>query len=70
LKQLGDFTGKLDMPVDGNKIMQMLDISPGKNIGIILNKFKDKFLEDPDKINSMTDAHIERMIKQIYNNIK
>ena len=69
LKQLGDFTGKLNMPVDGNKIMSMLNIKPGREIGIILDKFKDKFLEDPDKINSMTDQQIEKMIKQIYQSI-
>lgn len=70
LQQLGDFTGKLNMPVDGNKIMLMLNIKPGKEIGIILDKIKDKFLEDPDKINNMTDQQIEKMIKQIYNSIK
>ena len=70
LKQLGDFTGKLSMPVDGNKIMKMLDIEPSRDIGIILNKFKDRFLGDPDKINNMSDADIEKIIKQIYNNIR
>ena len=70
LQQLGDFTGKLNMPIDGNKIMQMLDIKPGKDIGIIMNKIKDRFLADPDKINSMSDEQIEKMIKQIYNGIK
>ena len=70
LKQLGDFTGKLNMPIDGNKIMQMLNIKPGKDIGIIMNKVKDKFLENPERINTMTDQQIEKMIKQIYGNIK
>jgi len=69
LQQLGDFTGKLDMPVDGDKIMKMLNIKPSRDVGIILDKMKDKFLEDPDKINSMTDQQIEKTIKQIYQRI-
>lgn len=70
LKQIGDFTGKLNMPIDGNKIMSLLNLKPGKDVGIILNKFKDVFLEDPDKINNMSDIQIEKLIKKIYNNIK
>lgn len=70
LQQLGDFTGKLNMPVDGNKIMQMLNIKPSKEIGIILAKFKDMFLGDPDKINNMSEQQIEKLIKKMYSNIK
>lgn len=70
LKHLGDFTGKLNMPVDGNKIMSLLNLKPGKDIGIILDKFKDMFLEDPDKINNMSDTQIEQLIKKIYEKIK
>lgn len=69
LQQLGDFTGKLKMPVDGNKIMKMLDIEPSRDIGIIINKFKDRFLGDPDKINNMSEEEIEKIIRQIYNRI-
>lgn len=70
LKQLGNFTGKLNIPIDGNKIMALLNIKPGRDIGIIMRKIKDLFLDDPNKINNMNDAEIEILIKDIYNDIK
>jgi len=70
LKQLGNFAGKLKMPIDGNKIINMLNIKPNKEIGIILSKFKEMFFENPDKINNMSDEEIEQLIKKIYSSIK
>ena len=70
LKTLGDFSEKaLKMPVNGDDVMALLNIKPGRDVGVILSKFKDMFFEDPEKINSMSNIEIERLIKQIYSAI-
>jgi tRNA nucleotidyltransferase (CCA-adding enzyme) len=69
LKTLGDFTGKLNIPVKGDRIMKLLNIPPGKDVGILLSNFKDIFLDNPDKINSLSDDEIEKMIKKMYKDI-
>ena len=70
LKKLGDFSKKTDIPLNGNQIMKWLDLKPGKDIGIILNKFTDIFLEDPDVINQMSDEEIKKLVIDIYKTIK
>lgn len=69
IKTLGDFTQKLNLPVDGNRVMKLLNISPGKDVGIILRNFEDMFLSDPDAINNMSDSEIDDLVKTLYHNI-
>lgn len=70
LLQLGDFAEKMKLPISGNEIMKWLNIKQGKDIGIILDKFKDIFLDDPEKINLMSENEIKQIIFDIYNDIK
>jgi poly(A) polymerase len=66
IKNLGKFTAKTKMPVDGNMIMRLFNMKPGKDVGKMLSIFEDYFLEDPDKILSMSDQEIESLLKQMY----
>jgi len=70
LQQLGDFTGKLDMPDDGDKIQALLNIGPGRDVGYIKGRIKDLFLDNPERIKNMSEADIEKMIKQIYSELQ
>ena len=66
IKNLGNFTQNMKLPIDGNRIIKTLNIKPGKEIGMILRKFEDVFLSDPDAINNMSDVEIDNLIKNIY----
>lgn len=58
------------MSIDGNKIINLLNIKGGKDVGMILKIFKDAFLENPNKFNEMTDNQINVFIKTIYSKIQ
>ena len=49
IEQLKDEgTDKINIPVDGNDIMEVLDIKPGKVVGEILRRIENYMLEFPD----------------------
>ena len=66
LKKLGDFTGKLHIPINGMDILRITGEKPGPFIGKLLDKLKDKFLENPN----ITKEEAEKIIKQEYEFIK
>jgi len=50
------------LKINGNKIMEILDIPPGPKIGKILNILLDEVLEDPDK---NSEKYLEQRAKEL-----
>lgn len=69
IKNLGNFTAKTKLPINGNMIMKILNIKPGEQIGKLLKMLEDYFLEYPDKISTMSDSDIESLVKTMYNEL-
>ena len=66
LSKLGDFTGKLNIPIDGKDVLRITGEKPGKIIGDLLDVLKDKFLENPD----ISKEEAESLIAQEYEKMK
>jgi tRNA nucleotidyltransferase/poly(A) polymerase len=69
LKQLGDIRS-VKMPVDGDKIMLMLGLKRGPEVGKMIEKFREYFFTDPNGISKMTDVEIESILKDMYHELK
>ena len=66
LKKLGDFTGKLNIPITGADVLRITGEKPGPIIGQLLDVLKDKFLENPD----ISNSEAEDLIKSEYEKIQ
>jgi putative nucleotidyltransferase with HDIG domain len=66
IKTIGDFTGKLEMPIDGDRIMKLLNLKSGPQVGKIKSAFEDAFLENPEDFKNMTDQQIDDFIKDLF----
>lgn len=69
LKRLGDIRS-FKMPVDGTKIMQLLGIKGGPDVGKMIEKFRDYFFTNPNHISQMSDEEIEKIVRQMYDELK
>lgn len=52
------------LAIDGNDLIKLLELKPGREIGIILNKLLEEVLEDPS-LN--TREYLEKRAREIYN---
>ena len=71
MKELGDFTGKLRIPIDGKDVIALIqkedpNFKPGKAIGDILDVIKDKFLENP----KISKQEAEKIVVDTYRSMK
>jgi len=62
LNKIGDFTKKLNIPIDGDDVLRLTGEKPGKIIGQLLDIIKDKFLENPN----ITKQEAEDIVKTSY----
>lgn len=70
IKDLGDFTGKLKIPINGTDIINLIkkenpDFKPGPIMTKILDAVKDKFLENP----GISKEEAEKIVIDVYRNI-
>ena len=66
LAKLGDFTGKLRIPIDGKDVLRITGAVPGPIIGQLMDIIKDKFLENP----GISKAEAEEVIRAEYEKLK
>jgi poly(A) polymerase len=71
MKELGDFTGKLKIPIDGKDVITLIqkedpNFKPSKTVGDILDAIKDKFLENP----RLTKQEAEQIVIDTYKKLK
>lgn len=60
----GNFTKKLELPINGNDILKLLKLKPGPVVGNLLKDLTDEYLQNP----KMTKTDAIKLITTIYNN--
>ena len=71
MKELGDFTGKLHMPINGKDVIALIqnedpNFKPSKMVGDVLDVIKDKFLENP----KISKQEAEKIVIDTYKKMK
>jgi putative nucleotidyltransferase with HDIG domain len=71
MKKLGNFTGKLKIPIDGNDVIRLIQAEDpgfkrGPMIAKVLDTVKDKFLENPN----ISKEEAEKIVIDTYNKVK
>jgi tRNA nucleotidyltransferase/poly(A) polymerase len=51
------------LPISGDRIMKLLNIKPSSEVGNILNKLTDKYLENPNIFDNISDDKLIELIK-------
>jgi len=67
MKELGDFTGRLKLPIDGNDVINLIkrenpNFKPNKVIADTIDAVREKFLENP----KLTKQEAEKIVIDTY----